>query len=455
MSAGNFRVAGEQSSEFTLAEQPGELPTMLSTPGSSPMLEEGAGVRLDGEPSIGRGHRPVPSDSHMFGNEGLLVGFVPDVFDNGIRDHQIERVLGERQMAPVGDHEVLPGNGMFGSAVELVEKDSARDEDLGGTRHPIRDDVLERLVLPGLDTHDQDASSIESADHVGEALGLAVSVVDTEPAGHGRDEVAHDGSLWHALVAKPLGAIALVVVCFLALACSPVSSQEGTRNLPAATASATDEPAQSSEVPTEIPEAVAPPAEDEPASDPESDTDSTSTGDRGGRNLGDESTTQAEPAAIQTEEPTATSEPVVAEPVQQEDPEPEATAVATTEPLPPPTPTPPPTPNIAAPVDAGPLPSDEIVIQGPIVDESESANISDAGAIACALTESAIEFLDFGDVARMAGTLLEASQSAAQAAEPEISSMAANLAAAGASPDAAIDVIIATLSACAIHGYQV
>jgi len=161
-----------------------------------------------------------------------------------------------------------------------------------------------------------------------------------------------------------------------------------------------------------------------------------------------------DPTAVPTTAPvvpdgaaTATPEPAAA-------PEPTAVPVPSPTPLPP-TPVPTSAPVISVPTATGPVPSDNIVVQGPAVDESESPTISDAGALACTVTESAIDFLDLGDLNRMAATLQQAGQHAQQASEPEIAAMASILNGAGPSEDAAFEAIVATLNACAIHGYQV
>lgn len=263
------------------------------------------------------------------------------------------------------------------------------------------------------------------------------------------------------MVAKPIVAFVLALVCLFAAACSTVSSQEANRQVPATTDDQPDGSAQVAIVGSSSgAESTAEPTglDQEPTVGSNAGVNSTSTNERGSRNVGSESAAQEDPA--ETSEP-ETSEPAVT-PGPVEDPEP--TTIATTAPLataapfagvPTLTPGPDPEPIFTAPAPTGSVPSDDIVIRGPDIDESEPATISENGALACASAESAIEFLDLGDANRMAAALQEAGQYAGQAAEPEIAFMAADLAAAGSDEEASIAAIIATLSACVIHGYQV
>lgn len=128
---------------------------------------------------------------------------------------------------------------------------------------------------------------------------------------------------------------------------------------------------------------------------------------------------------------------------------------------PPPTATPVPVvvapdlPLIPAPSD-GPLPSDELEIQGPaVIDDALTIVISESGALACSAAEAAITFLDAGDATRMTEELTRASELAAAATEGEIRAAAPVLAAVAGDLDAGFDAIVFTLSACAVHGYQV
>lgn len=482
MSTCDVRVVGEQGRELTLAQQPGELSTVSSTPSALPMLEENTGMGLDGEPAIGRSHGPILADANRLGHERNLVGFVSNMFDNGIGNNEIEGVVGERQMSAVGNDEVLPRDRMLGASVEFFEQDSAGHEHVGNLGHAIRNDVLEGLVLPGLCSDDQHGASTKGADHSLNAVGLAVSVIDAEAASGGRDEVAHGRSLWQALVAKPMASLALVAVCLVGAACSTVSTQEGTRVLPEAV-DGSDSPSQ--QTTPDATESAAPDGADATSDSAPSDaqtpdtpaTDSAgSDSDRGGRNLGSDAGALDDDDAAVTETPAAAATPTPEPPASATEapasdaPESTETPVATTPPLPTvaplataapvaavqPTSTPVPEPVVVAQVPAGPLPSDDIVVEGPAtVDESLPAGISNNGASACAATESAIEFLDFGDTNRMAGALAEASRFAGQASEPELVALAPELAAAGTNEEAAISTIIATLGACAVYGYQV
>jgi hypothetical protein len=476
MSTSDFGIGRQQGCEFALTQQSGELPAMFGSPGGSPMFEEDTGVSLEGKPSVRRGHCPVPADSNAFGNEGQLVGLVSNMLDHSVRDNEIERIFDKRQMPAIGDDEVVPRDRMLSAPVEALEENSAGNEHLSNVSHSVGDDVLERLVLTGLDADHQDAPRTDRSDYLFKPLRLPIPVEDAEAASRSRDEVAHDGSLWQAMVAKPIVAVALALVCFFAAACSTVSSQEANRQVPPAADAQPDDSAQASvgvgslgaETTAELTG-----LEEESTVGSEAELRATSAGERGSRNLGAESAAQEataetgtpETATSETEptpEAALTSEPAVTpEPV--EDPEP--TTIATTEPLATatpltaavPTPTTGPDPDrvFTGPTPTGPVPSDDIVIHGPEIDESETASISENGALACALTESAIEFLDLGDGNRMAAALQEAAQYAGQAVEPEITLMAADLTAAGSNEEAAIAAIIATLGACAIHGYQV
>lgn len=128
-----------------------------------------------------------------------------------------------------------------------------------------------------------------------------------------------------------------------------------------------------------------------------------------------------------------------------------------------PAPTPTPVPAIVAPdvplipvPTTGPVRSDELEIDAPpVVDDAATIVISDSGALACSAAESAITFLDAGDATRMTEELTRASQLAAAATEGEIRAAAPVLAAVNGDLDAGFDAIVFTLSACAVHGYQV
>lgn len=479
MPASNLGVGGQQSREFPLAQQSRELSAMGCSPRSSPMFEEDARVGLDREPTIGRGHRPVATNANLFRDEGFLVGLVSNVFDDRVRDDEVERISGERQVPAVRDDEVVPGDRVLWPPIKVVKENAARNEELNFLGQPIGDDVLEGLVLTGLDTHNKNTACPDRSHHLFKTLRFPIPIEDAKAARRSRNYVAHNGSLWQALVAKPLGIVAFAAACLLTVACSPVNSQEAARSLPAPTELAADDiaqPAPTAPAPTESAAGESLPL----------DADAGITDERGGRQLA------AEPTSEQGRDPAPGSEteaPVSADPVApttpatpaqtaESDPEPLPQAqdvpvattapIATTAPVAPlPTPTrqrtiviqpmadPGPEPAIAAPAERVPVPSDDIVIEGPTIDESEPVAISDAGASTCALTEGAIDFLDRGDTARMTAALEQAAQLAGQTAEPEIAQMAADLGAVGANEDAAVAVIIATLGACAIHGYQV
>ncbi len=470
MPTGDLRGRWKQGSKLALTQEPGELPAVLSTPLGTPMLEEDAGVSLDGEPPIRRGHSPVASDPYMFGYERPLVGLVADMFDDRVRNNKVEGVVGEWQVSAIGDNEVLPRDRVLGASIELIEQNSARHEHFSSTGHSIGDDVFEGLVLARLNPDDEHAASIDRPHGVLESLCLPVSVEDTEAARRSRDEVAHNGSLWQAMVAKPLAAIVVAVVCLLAAGCSSVATQEAGRSLPPSTddqPTESDRAAESTTVAGQGTTAERGEVDDaEGSSANESDTTAaaSSTADRGSRNLGDESVAEGELVAAQTDNPpdapAATPEPepepeAPAEPVESAEPAPTATPTPAAVPTPTVEPTATPNPVFVSPAPTGPVPSDDIVITGPQVDESQPATISDEGAAACASTERAIEFLDVGDTGQMTAALEEASGFAGQAVEPEISLMSPDLAAAGADEAAAVAAIIATLNACAVYGYQV
>ena len=150
-----------------------------------------------------------------------------------------------------------------------------------------------------------------------------------------------------------------------------------------------------------------------------------------------------------------------------EDAAPEPTATAEPEPVsveptptPAPTPTPPPQNDpVGQPptqLPQGPVPSDDLVVQGPPTDDgSDIEIISDAGILACVTVESAIQFLDRGDLGRTSETLEAAAAFAANASESGIAALASQLSSAGRDSDASFDAIAATLSACARYGYEV
>lgn len=451
------------------------------------MLKEDSRVRFDGEPSVGRGHRPVLSNADVLGNEGPLVGFIADMFDHGVRNHEIEGAFGERQVPSVGDHKIAPGDRVLGAPIEAFKQDAAGHEEVDGSSHAVCDDVLERLVLSGLHAHNEHTAGAGCLDDGFESVGLAVAVKDAEPAGRSRDEVAHSGSLWQAMVAKPLTAFFLAVVCFGAAACSPVSTQGADRqSAPEPDASVAQPATPSAPTPTSAESTAAEQSnsDDQQADDPNAAVIAEEDDDERGSRVGSDeepaalapTSTPAGTAGAPTPDPepavapTPTPGPAGAEPTVTEVP-PTSTAVPTTAPVqvpqplataapaataaPVPTASQDPDAAFTAPAPTGPVPSDDIVVQGPDVDESEPVIISDSGATACALAESAIDFLDVGDLSRAASVLQEASTSAAQASEPEIAGTAPELAAAGANEDAAVAAIIAMLNACAIHGYQV
>lgn len=179
----------------------------------------------------------------------------------------------------------------------------------------------------------------------------------------------------------------------------------------------------------------------------------------------DDDTAEGEPAAGDEPEPTPSPTPTPT-PTQDSDIEPEADVESPEDPTvppnlptgPPPTTTPeslpePPTPQ-AAPTSE-PVPSDELEVEAPPVDAEDPPVISDGTALACAATEEAIEFVDFGDVARVSTALDEAAGHAATATEPDMVAQADVLAGFDGDLDNAFDIIVSTLNVCAGHGYEV
>lgn len=203
---------------------------------------------------------------------------------------------------------------------------------------------------------------------------------------------------------------------------------------------------------TESAEAADSSDDDDSDDEPRKGLDKETIGDRGLRIPGEERP-EAEPNAA---EPTVTAA-AVAEPTAT--PEPEPVSVEPT-PTPAPTPTPPPQNDPVgqppAQLPQGPVPSDDLVIQGPATDDgSDIEIISDAGILACVTVESAIQFLDRGDLGRTSETLQAAGAYAASASESGIAALASQLSSAGRDSDASFDAIAATLSACARYGYEV
>ena len=499
MTARDLGVDRKNRRKLALAEKPGELSTMCGSPRRLPVSEEDSGVRLDRKPTIRRGHSPVSPDPHLLIDKRHLVGFVSDVFDNCVGHHQVESSVDEWQVSPVGNQEVRPCDRVFCSAVEPLEQDSTRDKHLDCASHSVGDDILERLVLAGLHADNQHAVSIDRPNDRFQSVGLAVPIEHSETARSSRDELSHDASLWHAIVAKPIAAIALGLLCLIAASCSSGIGDK-TATSPADEGQVT--PRASDESPDdESPDDESAATQQDTAestTNDDADQDSTSINERGARDFdssSDGSDSQAFPptatpepnaAATSTEAPSTnpssvpttapstdpTAVPTTA-PVATAVPSTDPTAVPTTAPLatavpaaptqvptatPQPSPTPQPAtdqPFVVVPEPTGPVPSDDIVVTGPTVDESESSGISESAAAACASAERAIDYLDIGDTNRLVAALDDASQSAASAPEAEIAAVSGQLAAAGADEAAATAAILAALNACAIHGYQV
>lgn len=178
--------------------------------------------------------------------------------------------------------------------------------------------------------------------------------------------------------------------------------------------------------------------------------DAATLGDRGLRIPGLELADDSE-ATTPTATPTAAPAPTST-------PEPEPVSVEPT-PTPAPTPTSPPLNDPLQPqpqLPQQPVPSDNLEIDGPPTDDgSDIEIISDAGILACATTEAAIEFLDRGDLTRTQEALQSAGALASAASESEIASLATQMSSAGRDSDASFDAIVAMLSACAQYGYEV
>ena len=486
------RVVGQQRSELAFAEQSRELAAMPCPPRCLPVPEENSGMGLDREPAVRCGHGPVLADPQMLGHKGDLVGLVTDMFHHGVGHDQVERVFSEGQMPAVGDHEVVPAHRVLCSPVETVEQNAARHEKVDGASHAVGDDVFERLILLGLDTDNQDAAGTDALNYLFEPVSFTVAVVDAESAGRSFDEIAHSRSLWQAKGRKPIVTALFGLLFMLAAGCSSGSTDETSlQDAPEAQPQVESAPLPA-EPGTITDQATTDDSTDE-STDDSDDVDAESSSDgRGSRVGADEAdATLDAPTATPTSAPAPEAETVAddtndeqtATPTE----EPTATPVATTAPLPTPEPSataPTPVPSTSVPstlvpptpvptatqvpvptqdgdpvfvpaAPTGPVPSDEIVVQGPTVDEAESAVISANGAAACARAESAIDLLDRGDSQGTAAALVEASQFATQASESDIAATASQLADAGTDEGAAIAAIIATLNACAQHGYQV
>ena len=190
-------------------------------------------------------------------------------------------------------------------------------------------------------------------------------------------------------------------------------------------------------------------ADDADDTDDPGGLDAATLGDRGlripGLELPDDSSATTEPTATPAAAPTST-------------PEPEPVSVEPT-PTPEPTPTSPPLndplqPQTQLPQEA--VPSDDLEIDGPPTDDGTDIEIiSDAGVLACATTEAAIEFLDRGDLTRTQEALQSAGALASTASEPAIAALATQMSSAGRDSDASFEAIVAMLSACAQYGYEV
>lgn len=193
------------------------------------MFEEDACVRLDREPPVGCGHGPVLTNPDVLGHERPLVGFIANVLDHGVRYNQVESIVSERKVAAVGDHIVAPRNRVFGTPIEIVGEQTGRDEHVSDTGHTVRDDVLEGLVLSGLDPNDQNRSSVDAISDGFEAVCFSSSVEDAELGSRGLDQGAHEPSLWQRRRLNHRLLTAFVAcLCLLLAACSSGSDQQSS-----------------------------------------------------------------------------------------------------------------------------------------------------------------------------------------------------------------------------------
>lgn len=274
--------------------------------------------------------------------------------------------------------------------------------------------------------------------------------------------------------------VALIAVCMLLTACGSDAPETATQAEESVASAVNSESADSAADDTNSVD-VASDAPD--AGDTDADTDPTAGADNAnatadGDSSGDASGAEAAPGLDEEsigdrglrvpgeERPEGDeSEPVdpsvtpTAAPAPTATPEPEQVSVEPT-PTPAPTPTPPPQNDpVGQPptqLPQGPVPSDDLEIQGPPTDDgSEIQVFSEAGVLACATTEAAIEFLDRGDLTRTEEALQSAGALASSASEPAIAALASQLSTTGRDSDASFDAIVAMLSACAQYGYEV
>src|SRR5579871_3907639 len=67
-------------------------------------------MELDRKPAVGRGHEDAaPRDAEQFGEKPRLARAAADMFEHRARMDEVERGIGERQIAAVGPHEPQPG----------------------------------------------------------------------------------------------------------------------------------------------------------------------------------------------------------------------------------------------------------------------------------------------------------------------------------------------------------
>src|SRR5579863_8975623 len=117
-----LKLAGGKQSEFlhrAFGDMRAQQPVVFALHGSRHELNERQMVMaLQGIPVVGRGYEPALADAHDLPRELLLASVAQDVLDDGVREDEVEALVGKRERAAVEDHVtglriVLPRAGHF------------------------------------------------------------------------------------------------------------------------------------------------------------------------------------------------------------------------------------------------------------------------------------------------------------------------------------------------------